>query len=149
MIRPVDIAEGAVDKLRLNIQAAMEDRGKNASGGTSRGIAVIPSQGQGFGAAALEADHQWRYVGNGRGPGGFPPIARIESWLRSRGLQISAWGVARKIAKEGSRDYRLKRRNIFVQEIEAWEREELPKADEQMLDYLAAGIDDVLTNAKQ
>lgn len=125
------IATNAVERLKGNIQEAMEARGKNASGDTSRRIAVIASggAGSGFGQGALEADSQWKYVGNGRGPGAAPPINSIRKWIADRGLNLNAFAVAQKIARQGSRDFRLKRTNVFLDEIKAWEQVDVPKAE--------------------
>ena len=125
------IAEKAIDTLKGNVQQGMEDRGKNATGGTSRRLATIPSGNDVTGAASLEADGNWRYVGNGRGPGGRPPIGSIRAWIAARGLTLNAYAVANRIAREGSRDFRLKRTNVFLDEIEAWEAKDVPLAEDE------------------
>lgn len=139
-----EIAVAAVDTLRSNIRTAMADAGKNATGDTSRRIDVLPSggEGAGFGQAALEMDANWKYVGNGRGPGGAPPIARLERWTAVRGLDVSPYALQASIAKKGTRDFRLKRPNIPLQEAKAWEVKEVPKAEEQ----LAKGLEDRVTS---
>lgn len=139
-----EIAVSAMDVLRNNIQEGMKARGKNATGNTSRRLVVLPSggEGAGFGQAALEADSQWKFVGNGRAPGGMPPIQNIRNWIQARGLSLNAFAVARKIAKQGSRDFRLKRTNVFLDEIKAWEKNDVPKAEEQ----LAKGLEDRVTS---
>lgn len=147
MIEPIDIAKEAVEKLRDDVRKIMVDRNKNATGGTSDGIAVIASQGDGFGQALLEADSTWKWVGNGRGPGRMPPIAPLQAWVNARGLSISAWGVAKKIAKLGSKDYREKRRNVFLQGIEAWERESLPVAEGKMVTSMETKVYAVVDQA--
>lgn len=131
-----DIAVAAMDKLKKNIQLAMVERGKNATGNTSRRISVLPSGGTDYGQAALEADSQWKFVGNGRGPGGTPPVQNIRNWIQARGLSLNEYALANKIAKQGTRDFRLKRTNVFLEEIKPWEKNEVPKAEQQLADNL-------------
>ena len=128
----VDIATDAIDTLRSNIREGAEARGKNASGNTSRGLAVLSRGGLEFGEAMLEADDNWRYWGNGRGPGGRPPIDRLQDWINIRGLSLSAYALQGKIAREGTRDYRLKRTNLVLDEIGPWEENDLPETDERL-----------------
>jgi hypothetical protein len=71
--------------------------------------------------ARLEANENWKWMGNGRGPGRMPPVQNIQRWVEARGLTISAWAVAKRIAKEGSKDYRMKNANIFEQSIVEWQ----------------------------
>ena len=150
MIGAKDIATDAVEQLRANIRTGIADRDKNASGNTSKGIDVLPSGNDLSGGADLEADGHWRWVGNGRGPGGRPPIGRLRQWIANRGLSISAYALANKIAREGTRDFRLKRTNIFLDEIKAWEEVDVPKAEELFADLsqsqLLGVIDDVKFN---
>lgn len=129
MIEAIDIAKEAVEKLRAEVRKVMVDRNKNATNSTSNGISVIASQGQGFGQALLEADSTWKWVGNGRGPGRTPPVEPIQAWINAKGLSLNAWGVARKIGLKGSKDYREKKRNVFLQGIDVWEKEALPVAE--------------------
>ena len=69
----------------------------------------------------LEANDYWTFVGSGRGPGGMPPVDKIQQWIDRAGLTISAWAVSRKIANEGTRAWREKRPNVFLTAIEAWQ----------------------------
>lgn len=131
----VDIATDAIDTLRSNIREGAEARGKNASGNTSRGLAVLSRGGLEFGEAMLEADHNWRYWGNGRGPGGRPPLDKLKAWSDVRGMSLSLdelYALQGRIAREGSRDYRLKRTNLVLDEIGPWEENDLPETDERL-----------------
>lgn len=128
----VDIATDAIDTLRSNIRDGAEARGKNASGNTSRGLAVLSRGGLEFGEAMLEADDNWRYWGNGRGPGGRPPLSKLQDWINIRGLSLNAYALQGKIAREGTRDYRLKRTNLVLDEIGPWEENDLPQTDERL-----------------
>jgi hypothetical protein len=46
------------------------------------------------------------YLDRGRPPGKFPPMAAIERWVDSKGLQVDPYVIARGIARQGSRIYR-------------------------------------------
>ena len=146
-MEPIDIAKEAVEKLRADIRKIMVDRKKNATNTTTNSISVIPSQGQGFGQALLEADSTWKWVGNGRGPGKMPPVAPIQAWINARGLTLNAWGVARKIGLKGSKDFREKRRNVFLQGIETWEKEALPIAEGKMAANMETKVYQVIDQA--
>lgn len=124
-----DIASEAVAQLRANVQAGMEARGKNATGNTSARIDVLSFGSDTTGEAALESDSHWKFVGNGRGPGGRPPIAKLRQWIQARGLSISPYALAERMAQEGSRDFRLGRSNVFLDEIDAWEDRDVPQAE--------------------
>lgn len=126
--------EAAMDDLVGRIKEEASYRGKVASGGTLAALRTATLSSTGFVVGTLTGPSHWRYVGNGRGPGRMPPVNSIEAWIASKGLNLSAWAVAKRIAKEGSRDFRLKRTNIFNDSIEAWQ-EGRPFADVE-----AAGV---------
>ena len=130
-----DIATNAISQLRANVQAGMADRGKNATGNTSQRIDVLAFGSDSTGEAAMEADSHWKFVGNGRAPGGRPPIAKMRQWIAARGLSISPYALAEKIAREGTMDYRLGRTNVFLDEIDAWEDRDLPEAESRFAEY--------------
>lgn len=63
-------------------------------------------------SGVILAEHYTEQLVNGREPGRFPPIDRIEQWIKDKGIQpfdsnlkISslAFLIARKIAREGTR----------------------------------------------
>lgn len=135
MIEVRDIVEGAMVDLARGIQRDMRARDKNATGGTSRGIEVNAVGGNSFTQGTLIADSQWRYVGSGRGPGMRPPIEPLKKWIAARNLTISAYAVANRIAKEGSRDYRLRNTNVFIDAIDRWEKD-FPKVEEKFAQNL-------------
>jgi len=112
--------ETAMDDLLGRIREEANYRGKVASGGTLSALRTPVVSGEGYVLGTLTGPDHWKYVGNGRGPGRMPPITRIEAWIASKALPISAWAVAKRIAKEGSRDFRLGRTNIFLDSIDAW-----------------------------
>lgn len=122
--------EAAMDDLVGRIKEEASYRGKVASGGTLAALRTATIAGSQFVVGTLTGPEHWKWVGNGRGPGRMPPIAPLEAWIASKGLSLSAWAVAKKIAAEGSRDYRLKRTNIFMDSIKAWQDGDVLKAIE-------------------
>lgn|SRR5574343_98584 len=53
---------------------------------------------------AVEANDYFKYVDQGRRAGKFPPVDKIEDWLKRNGQDISAaFPIARSIAEEGTK----------------------------------------------
>ena len=104
----------AIRKVEQLAKDEMVKRGKVATGRTMSTLSTFTVQGSDYLASYLEGEDQWKFVGNGRGPGGMPPIGPIQAWIDAKGLPLSAWGVAKKIAKEGSKDYRNNAPNVFL-----------------------------------
>jgi len=103
-----------IRKIRQRLAA----RKKNASGALSKSttwnVTSSPTLLRGTG----EAFDYWKWAGNGRPPGGMPPVSKLERWAKKKGLGKGAgWAVAKKIQKEGSKDYREGKENIFLQVI--------------------------------
>lgn len=147
-IKALDLA---INEVKARAIEEAERRGKVATRGTinSLSVAVVPMPWGGV--ARMEGEEQWKYVGNGRGPGGMPPVGRLQSWIDAKGLDLSAWAVARKMAREGSRDYRNRAPNVFMSAVDDFEqgggldRLEADAADE--LENVAA--DAVVKNFKR
>ena len=101
------------------------ERKKVATGDTLRSITTEVNSIAGVGLQGrLSANTNWRYVGNGRGPGAMPPVDNIRRWIEAKGLSLSAWAVAKRIAKEGSRDHRQGNANVFEEGITEWQSNE-------------------------
>lgn len=113
--------EAAMADLRARIGQVSRERGKVASGSTLNSITYVVTAYPGALFARAEANDNWKFVGNGRAPGGMPPVQRIQDWINAKGLTISAWAVALKIKREGSADYRAKRTNVFEDAIVQWQ----------------------------
>lgn len=113
--------EAAMVDLENRIRVNAAARNKNATGATVGSMTHTVTAYPGALFARLEANENWKWMGNGRGPGKMPPVQNIQRWVEARGLDISAWAVAKKIAKEGSKDYREKNANIFEQSITEWQ----------------------------
>ena len=91
------------------------DKSAFASGGLFDSVkAIIDYDGKSY-EASLSMEEYWKWVEDGRGPGKFPPLDKIEEWIRikpiapypdSRGKVPSneqlAFLIGRKIANEGT-----------------------------------------------
>ena len=75
-----------------------------------------------FVSGTVEALDYWKYVGNGRGPGAMPPVDKIQVWIDARGLDLSAWAVAKSIAQRGTVDHRRGNKNVFEVAHETWDK---------------------------
>lgn len=122
LTQTIEEFKGLGDELVKTIQLAIDEKGKTASGKTKRAIKnEIQLTASGVDQNFTAPSH-WKYLGNGRGPGKPPPVQSIKDWLKNKqGVQeLNAYAIAKKIGKEGSRDYRLKRPNIFIEEVEGF-----------------------------
>jgi hypothetical protein len=123
--------EDAMLDLLGRIREEANDRGKVASGRTLNSLRTSVLSSPSFVVGTMTGEEQWRYWGNGRGPGRMPPVENIKAWIINKGLDLSPWAVAKKIAREGSRDHRLGRRNVVEVSIEAWKEGAAIKAVER------------------
>lgn len=117
------LAQKGVEALQEAVDSALIEEGKVATGKTRRSLRVLASGNDATGSASLIAGAQWKYVGNGRGPGKAPPLGSLEEWIQARGRNLNAYALQDKIQREGTRDFRLGRKNIFLKEIDAWQRD--------------------------
>ena len=98
-----------------------EGRLRNTTQGIFDRITTPVSSGNGYVVGQLEADDYWVFVGNGRGPGGMPPVDNIRAWVERAGIDASPWAIAKTIAKKGTRAYRQGKPNVFLAGIDKWE----------------------------
>ena len=117
----------AMRELQAMSIAEGERRGKRATGRTFSTLSTFVTVGPNSVVGTMEGEEQWKYVGNGRGPGKMPPVQPIAAWVAARGLDISAWAVARSIAKRGSKDWRNRAPNVFESAMDDWEGKVLPR----------------------
>lgn len=98
----IDNTEKAFEEFNFEIKATMSIRNLDASGAASNSLRVTSDSDSvtSLGVFYLE------FLNRGRPPGKFPPIAAIEKWLSDKGLDIPAFLVARKIAREGTAIYK-------------------------------------------
>lgn len=94
----------------------------------------VSVEGQYF-VVNINLEHYWKWVGNGRGPGKFPPIESLEKWITAKHItpqpmtlksgrtviptmKSLAFLIARSIAENGTQDYQLGGRNSFELSLE-------------------------------
>lgn len=56
------------------------------------------------------------YLDQGRGPGKFPPVDKIEAWVANKPVDIDPFLVGRKIAREGTTIYKDRSKGIMLDE---------------------------------
>lgn len=94
----------------------------------------VSVEGQDF-IVNVNMEHYWKWIGNGRGPGKFPPIESLENWITAKHItpqpmtlksgktviptmKSLVFLIARSIAKYGTQDYQLGGRNSFELSLE-------------------------------
>jgi hypothetical protein len=113
--------EAAMVDLTGRIREEATERGKVATGATLASLRTSVVSSPAFVVGTLSGNENWRWWGNGRGPGRMPPVDNIRAWIIAKGLSLSPYAVAKRIAEEGSRDYRLKRTNVVEVSADAWQ----------------------------
>lgn len=109
----------AMNALEGSIRA--EGRIRTVSGRIFDRMTVMVSAGDGYVEGQLETDDYWRWVGNGRAPGGMPPVGVIQEWVNRTGARVDPWALAKHIAAHGSRAWRRGEKNVFITAIDKWE----------------------------
>ena len=112
----------AIEQVKALSVRELEKRRKVATGRTMRSLTISLTSSDAAQTGKLEGDEQWKWVGNGRGPGRMPPLGPIQEWVNARRLTISAYAVARTIAKQGSKDFREGNQNVFLSAFEQFEK---------------------------
>lgn len=113
--------EAAINAIKVGSIQEAERRGKMASNRTASSLSVFVVAHPFGVTGVLEGNDNWKYWGNGRGPGKMPPIAPIQDWIDATGHDLNAWAVAKGIAKRGTRDFRIKAPNIVITAINSFE----------------------------
>lgn len=122
------VVDTAMDDLVDRIREEAKFRGKVASGRTLASLRTTVLASDTFLVATLSGADNWKYWGNGRGPGRMPPVGPLARWIANKGLSMSAWALAKRIQKDGTRDHRLGRPNLVLESITAWQEGEPFKA---------------------
>ena len=78
--------------------------------------------GEGYVNGRLYAGDYWEFVGSGRGPGGMPPIDRLQDWINRAGFDLNAWALGKSIAERGTKAWREKKPNTYLSSLEEWQR---------------------------
>ena len=132
----------------LERKVKAEGRIRNTTQGIFDRLRVTTTAGASFVSGVMEGDDYWTFVGNGRGPGKMPPVDSIQAWIDRAGLRISAFVVARKIAKEGTRAHRRGESNVFTSVIDEWQKDlaDVTKAAQDEMEN--AAVEAVVRNFK-
>lgn len=110
-----------MDALRSGVLDEIAREGHNATGALSASVTNTVTQDNTSTTGTMMALDYWVNVGSGTPPGGPVFVADIQEWIDAKGLDLSAWGVARKIRRAGSKDFREGNPNTFTTAIDAWE----------------------------
>lgn len=113
--------EAAINAIKVGSIQEAEQRGKMASGRTASSLSVFVVAHPFGVTGVLEGNDNWKYWGNGRGPGRMPPIRPIQDWIDATGSDLNAWAVAKSIAAKGTRDFQLKQPNIVLTAVAQFE----------------------------
>lgn len=115
--------------LKLGVRDEMERRDLNASGRMSQSIEDQVVTDVDAVVGTLSAFDYWVNVGSGTPPGTGVKERDIAQWMEDKGFEganiATAFFIARKINRQGSKDYRLGNPNAFETAIDAWERSAL------------------------
>lgn len=125
----------AIESIRKGAIEEMERRGKVATGRTMSTLSTIVTVDQFSVVGELQGESQWRFVGNGRGPGGVPPVDNIRRWIAAKGLDLNAWAIAKSMAKRGSKDWRNKAPNVFLSAMDDFEKDGFAKLENEVTGY--------------
>lgn len=147
MVEVKDIVDRSMNVLAMSIRQGMIDRDKNATGRTSRSIEVVTTGGQGLTQGNLLANDNWKTVGSGSPPGTLANIQDLQEWQQARRANVNVFFLRRKIFAQGSKDYRERNRNVFLQAIEEWERRDVPSVEEKGAQFLMDRTEQVVLQA--
>ena len=86
-------------------------------------------------AVRIDAPGYTQYMNEGRGPGKRPPLEAMKAWLKEKGIAEQAyWGIANKIAKEGTKGVG-----------DAWMDESLSEIGDIVFDSVAEDVGKIIT----
>lgn len=139
----------AINTIRQMSIDELERRGKVATGRTISTLATSVTISGAAITGTLTGEAQWQWVGNGRPPGGMPPIGPIRQWVEAKGLNISPWAVAKGIALRGSKDFRDKKTNVFMDAFEQYDSGKVKELEDRVGKvYEQQAIDLAIKNLK-
>jgi len=115
-----------LDALRSRIAANIKTSNQYASGSMSQSLTIESKPNQ----WSLLAAKFFAVLQTGRKPGKMPPISNILNWIKSRSIQLEgksnlsmAWGIAKWIAKHGTRLFQSGgRKDIYTNEIKTFKK---------------------------
>jgi len=144
MVSTRDIVDRSMINLKGIVLQRMIERDKNATGRTSRSVETRTVGGANVTEGMLLANTTWQVVGSGSPPGTPVNIASIREWIVARGLPFGAKSLAGRIYKYGTKDWRERNKNVFLESIAKWEREVLPMTEEQAAQNLVDRTEQII-----
>jgi hypothetical protein len=97
-----------LETVRDDIRREMQSQGRNASGYASNSLRIVANQRL---QAELRGVRYFEALQRGVKPKGISPafVGKISSWMRSKGIEGSAFAIARSIVQRGTAIYRGQR----------------------------------------
>lgn len=114
------MTEFGINKVVAPIVDGLNDRGLNSTGKLAAGTEFTVSASQEGIRGTGYAPYYWKWGGgSGRGPGKPPPVDKLKAWVAAQGMpEGAAYAIAKKIGREGSKDYREGNPNVFIQVVD-------------------------------
>jgi hypothetical protein len=169
-----DILETFSTKLFEDILESMEKKGITKSRGSASDLSSSLSFSFKNSQTGLSVEFSmfdyWKWVEEGRGPGGMPSVDRIEEWMKGKGIKPSklkqattgkrvkvsqstyekahrsmAWAIAKNIAKKGTIKRFGYKGSKFLSDVLTDGR--VDKLEETLTEVLGAKIEIELTNS--
>ena len=147
----LDRARQAVAMAMFDLERRIKREGaiRNTTGKIFDEMTTTVDVGADYIEAALYANDYWRLVGNGRGPGGMPPVQRIQEWVDRAGVTVSAWAIAKSIAQRGTKAFREGKPNVFLSAADVWAQDALGEVEQAaQMDMENAAVEVVVTNLR-
>lgn len=127
-IKGGEALRGLMETMDARVRGRAVERDKNASGKTIRSMGYTTTITVASATGELEALSSWRYFGSGRGPGKRPPVEPLAEWSKARALasteeeaRRAGFAIARYIGEKGTKDFREKNPNVFIEIIDGME----------------------------
>lgn len=100
------VMQDGMGSLSNDVAASQQSRGLRASGKSADSLMPTTEVFEARVVGQLWGDKSWYFQQNGRGPNksGKPNwalVQAIEAWVKVKGISISPWAIATKIAREG------------------------------------------------
>jgi hypothetical protein len=113
-----DIFNMTADTWIGQIQSNIEAVGANASGQTSASLRKTVTDDGVRASMVIDAARHFFVLETGRGPGGFPPLSRIEQWIIDKPVPGGkAYPIAKVIAEQGTKLFRVGGRDTVFSNV--------------------------------
>lgn len=107
-----DLLSQFLEAIKQDVIAEQQRQNKIASGESIRSYEVVTEGNELYTVGQLKASNYWDFIENGRGPGKFPPLERIQQWIKEKGIESDlrkikslAYVIGKKIAEKGTNQY--------------------------------------------